>query len=319
MKIALHRKPKGVSSQYRTTLTFKKDMQRNWTLYLLFLPILLHVIIFKYVPMYGTIIAFKDFRPNLGIWGSPWVGFKHFIKFFNEPIFDRLLQNTLRLSVFGFIFGLPFPILFAILLHEIPFKKLKNTVQTISIFPHFVSTVVVCGIIRTFCASDGLFNTILNSLGIHLGKPLLQIPEAFAPIFIGSNIWAAVGWGSLIYIAAIGGVDPEVYDAAAIDGAGRLQKIWYIMLPSIKPVFTLQLIMSVGGLLNVGSEKILLLYNETIYSKADVISTYLYRKGLIDMSFSYSAAIDLLNAVIAFILTLIANSICRKVNDISLF
>ncbi len=299
-------------------LTFRKDFKRNWGLYLLVLPVLAYYIIFNYVPMYGILIAFKDYKTNLGILGSPFVGLKHFKTFFEYPNFWRLIGNTLRISLSTLIIGMPAPIIFALLLNELRFKKWRSVVQTISIFPHFVSLVVVCSIIKEFCLSDGLFNVILGWFGLG-GKSLLQVPSAFTPIYVLSHLWEKTGWSSLIYLAAIAGIDSQIYEAADIDGAGRFKKMWYITLPCIKPTFILLFIMAVGSVMSVGSEKILLLYNESIYSTADVISTYLYRKGLLEFNFSYSTAVNLFNSVINFTLVLLANRISRKLSDTSLF
>lgn len=299
-------------------LTFRKDFQTNWSLYLLALPVLAYYIIFCYVPMYGVIIAFQDFKINLGVGGSPFVGLKHFKDFFAYPNFWRLIINTLRISLGTLIFGTTVPVLFALLLNELRFKKWKSVVQTISIFPHFVSLVVVCSIIKEFCLSDGLFNVILGWFGFQ-PQSLLQIPEAFAPIYVLSHLWEKTGWSSLIYLAAIAGIDTEIYEAAEMDGAGRFTKMWRITLPYIKPTFIILFIMAVGGMMSVGSEKILLLYNETIYSTADVISTYLYRKGLLEFDFSYSTAVNLFNSVINFTLVILANRISKKLSDTSLF
>lgn len=300
------------------SLTFKKDFRLNWSLYLLVLPVIAYYVIFHYVPMYGIIIAFKDYKINLGIGGSPWVGLKHFISFFQNPNFWRLVRNTVRISLGTLIFGMPAPIIFALLLNELRLKKLRSVIQTVSIFPHFVSLVVVCAIIKEFCLSDGLFNIIGGFFGLP-AKSLLQIPEAFTPIYVISHLWEKTGWSSLIYLAAIAGIDTQIYEAADIDGATRFEKMWYITLPSIKPTFIILFIMAVGGVMSVGSEKILLLYNESIYSTADVISTYLYRKGLLEFNFSYSTAVNLFNSVINFMLVILANRISKKVSETSLF
>lgn len=301
-----------------TKVTFRKDFQRNWSLYLLVLPVILFYIIFHYVPMYGIIIAFKDFKMNLGILGSPFVGLKHFKAFFAYPNFWRLVGNTIRISLGTLIFGMPAPIIFALLLNELRMKKLRSVIQTVSIFPHFVSLVVVCSIIKEFCLSDGLFNVVAGWFGA-APKSLLQVPNAFTPIYVISHIWEKTGWSSLIYLAAIAGIDSQIYEAADLDGAGRFQKMWYITLPCIKSTFIILFIMAVGSVMSVGSEKILLLYNETIYSTADVISTYLYRKGLLEFNFSYSTAVNLFNSVINFTLVIAANRISRKLSDTSLF
>ena len=300
------------------TLSFRKDFRRNWSLYLLVLPVLAYYVIFNYVPMYGITIAFQDFKMNQGFFGSKFVGLKHFITFFEYPQFWRLIRNTIRISLATLIFGMPAPIIFALLLNELRLKKLRSVIQTVSIFPHFVSLVVVCAIIKEFCLSDGLFNTVLGWFGFQ-AQSLLQIPSAFTPIYVISHLWEKTGWSSLIYLAAIAGIDTQIFEAASLDGAGRFQKMWYITLPCIKGTFIILFIMAVGGVMSVGSEKILLLYNETIYASADVISTYLYRKGLLEFNFSYSTAVNLFNSVINFTLVIAANRISKKLSDTSLF
>lgn len=300
------------------SLTFQKDFRRNWSLYLLALPVILFYLIFHYVPMYGIAIAFKDFKMNLGIFGSSFAGLKHFKAFFDYPNFWRLIGNTVRISLCTLLFGMPAPVIFALLLNELRMKKLRSVIQTVSIFPHFVSLVVVCSIIKEFCLSDGLFNVVAGWFGA-APRSLLQVPGAFTPVYVISHIWEKTGWSSLIYLAAIAGIDSQIYEAADIDGAGRFKKMWYITLPCIKPTFIILFIMAVGGVMSVGSEKILLLYNETIYSHADVISTYLYRKGLLEFNFSYSTAVNLFNSVINFTLVMAANRISKKLSDTSLF
>lgn len=319
--MAEKKKSKHAARQGSFGRTVKKDFMRNWSLYLLVLPVILYYVVFCYVPMGGVIIAFKNYKPALGILGSKWAdygGFEHFIKFFQNPTFVRLIRNTVTISLGNLIIGFPAPIILAIALSEIRFTKFKKVVQTVSYFPHFISLVVVCGILKEFCLSDGLFNTIGSFFGAP-AKSLLQQPGAFRPIYILSSVWQDVGWSSIIYIAAIAGIDTQIYEAAELDGAGRMQKIWNITLPSIKPTIVILLIMQVGNMMSVGSEKILLLYNESIYETADVISTYVYRKGLLEFNWSFSTAVSLFNSIINFSLVFAANFICRKTTDSSLF
>lgn len=302
--------------------TVGKDFRRNKWLYLMILPVVLYYILFSYVPMTGIVIAFKEYKPMLGTWGSPWAdqfGMKQFIEFFTNPFFGRILKNTLIISLMSIVFSFPAPVLLALILNEIRFKKWKRTVQTISYMPHFISLVVVCGMVRQFCLSDGLFNQLLQLIGIESANSWLQMPEVFRRIYVGSDIWQSVGWNSIIYLAAIAGVDTQLYEAAEIDGAGRWKKLLYITFPTILPTIILLLIMQVGKTMNVGYEKILLLYNSTIYETADVISTYVYRKGLLDFNYSYSTAVNLFNSVINFALVVIANRISSKLSDTSLF
>lgn len=299
-----------------------KDFKRNKILYLMVFPVVLYYILFSYVPMVGVQIAFKDFKPMLGMWSSPLAdshGMAHFITFFTSPFFGRILKNTLIISLLSIVFSFPMPVILALVLNEIRYKKLKRAVQTVSYMPHFISLVVVCGMVRQFCLSDGLFNQLLQLVGVESANSWLQIAEAFRTIYVGSDIWQSVGWNSIIYLAAIAGVDSQLYEAAEIDGAGRWKKLVHITFPTIRPTIILLLIMQVGKTMNVGYEKILLLYNSTIYETADVISTYVYRKGLLDFDYSYSTAVNLFNSVINFALVIIANKISSRLSETSLF
>ncbi len=297
------------------------DFRKNWPLYLMVLPVLAFYILFAYKPMVGIIIAFKDYKPALGIWRSPWAdnhGFYHFIEFFTSIFCKRVLVNTLMISLYDLVIGFPAPIILALLLNEVKNATFKKVVQTITYFPHFISAVVICGMVRQFCLTDGLFNIIGGWFGLE-PKSLLQIPGNFRMIFTLTNIWQGVGWASIIYLAAIAGVDTGLYEAAALDGAGRFQRIWHITLPGIRPTIIIMLIMRIGSLMNVGYEKIILLYNESIYETADVISTYVYRKGLLEFNFSFSTAVNLFNSIMNFALVYIANFISRKFSETSLF
>lgn len=299
-----------------------KDFHRNKMLYLMVLPVVAFYILFSYVPMSGIIIAFKDYKPMLGMWKSPWAdsaGFGNFLEFFSNPFFGRILKNTLLISLYSIIFSFPAPVMLALLLNEIRLKKCRRVVQTVSYMPHFISLVVVCGMVRQFCLSDGLFNNLFQLMGLDSANSWLQIPGAFRTIYVGTDIWQSMGWNSIIYLAAIAGVDHQLYEAAEIDGAGRWKKLLHITFPTIRPTIILLLIMQVGKTMNVGYEKILLLYNSTIYETADVISTYTYRKGLLDFDYSYSTAVNLFNSVINFALVIIANKISSKVSETSLF
>lgn len=294
------------------------DFRRNKWKYLIVLPVVIYFLIFCYKPMYGIIIAFKDYRPALGINGSPWAGFKHFQTFFTDVNFWRVLKNTLKISIASIVFGFPAPILLALMINEVKNTKFKKVVQTITYLPHFVAIVIICGMIREFCLSDGLFNVIIEFFG---GTPssLLQKPGLFLPIYVLSDIWQGIGWNSIIYLAAIAGIDQEQYEAAKVDGAGRLRQMISITLPGIMPTIITLLILRMGSILGVGYEKILLLYNPTTYSTADVISTYVYRTGLIGAQWSYSTAVGLFNSVVNVIVLLIANTISKKYTDSGLF
>lgn len=300
---------------------FVKDFKQNYLLYLLVLPVLAYYIIFAYGPMGGLLIAFKNFKPQLGIFGSPWAkdfGFQHFLSFFNSIYFVRTVTNTLLISLYSILFGFPAPILLALLMNEVKNRVFKRTVQTLTYFPHFISAVVICGMIKQFCLTEGLFNQILGTFGFP-HTPLLQYPQYFRTIYVATGIWQGIGWDSIIYLAAITGVDMELHEAAALDGAGRFRRIWHITLPAIKPTIVILLIMKVGGMMSVGHEKILLLYNEAIYETADVISTYTYRRGLLKGDYSFSTAVGFFNSIVNFILVLVANAVSRKVTETSLF
>lgn len=296
----------------------RKDLVKNRYIYIMLLPVIAYYIVFHYVPLYGAQIAFKDFSPAKGIWESPWAGFKHFEEFFNSYYFGRLLRNTLLISLYDLIFGFPAPIILALLLNEIKNDIFKRTVQTVTYLPHFISLVVVCGMIIDFLARDGLINNILNYFGIE-SIPFMIKPEWFRTIYVASGIWQGVGWGSIIYLAALSNIDPQLYEAATIDGAGRFKQALHVTLPGILPTIIIMLILRLGQMLNVGSEKILLLYNPSTRETADVISTFVYRKGILEASYSYSTAVGLFNSVINFALLMTANFISRKVTETSLW
>ncbi len=282
------------------------------------LPILVLLILFCYKPMYGILIAFKQYRPSLGIMESKWVGLKYFRQFFRDPYCWRLFRNTLSISFLNLLFGFPAPIIFALLLNEVRVKRFKKTVQTISYMPHFISMVVVCGMITSFCASDGLFNNIIELFGGERSN-LLMNKNLFYPIYIISDIWKNLGWDSIIYLAALSGIDQEQYEAAKIDGANRLQQMFHITLPGIMPTVSMLLVLRIGSLLSVGYEKIILLYQPTTYEVADVISSYVYRRGLQSGEFSYGTAVGLFNSIVNIILLLTANKVSKKMGQSGLF
>lgn len=303
----------------------KRDIVKNRTIYLMLLPAIAYYIIFCYAPMYGATIAFKNYSPRLGILGSQWVGFTHFKSFLTSSYFFRILKNTLNISVQSLIFGFPAPIILALLINELSNKKFVKVTQTITYLPHFVSLVVVCGMIKSFTMDDGFVTQIISKLsgGLWEAKTLLNESKYFVPIYIISDIWQEVGWGSIIYLSALSGIDQELYEAAEIDGAGRLRQTWNVTLPGILPMVMIMLILRMGGLLNVGYEKIILLYNQGTYETADVISTFVYRRSLLaeggKNQWSYSTAVGLFNSVINFILIITANKISNKVSDIGLW
>ncbi|TCP23525.1 putative aldouronate transport system permease protein [Scopulibacillus darangshiensis] len=295
-----------------------KDFKRNKYVYAMLLPVVAYFLIFHYGPMYGVQIAFKNYDVTKGFLGSPWVGFEHFVEFFKSYYFWRLIRNTLLLSLYSLIFVFPAPIIFALLLNEIRNMKFKRLTQTITYLPHFISLVVVVGILVDFLSPQGLINQILSVFGVDVTN-YLQEAGWFRTIFISSEVWQTVGWGSIIYLAAITNVNPQLYEAAKIDGAGRFRQIIHVTIPGILPTITILFILQLGSLMTVGYQKIILLYNPLTYETADVISTYIYRKGILDASYSYSAAIGLFDAVINFGILVLANRISKKVGETSLW
>jgi len=298
--------------------TLGARMWKYRQLYLLLLPALIYVVIFSYGPMYGIQIAFKNYKGALGIWKSPWVGFKHFKDFFGGYYFWDLLKNTLLLSVYNLVANFPIPIVVALILNETG-PKLKKTAQTILYAPHFISTVVLCGLIVTlFSKESGVVNTVLEALGLEriyfMGEP-----GAFRHLFVWSGVWQQMGWNAIIYIAALSAVDPSLHEAAAIDGATRMQRIIHINLPTIMPTIIITLIMAVGNIASVAYEKAFLLQTNLNVDVSEIISTYVYKRGIVDASYSFSTAVGLFNNIINIIMLCIANTISRKVSETSLF
>lgn len=314
MKAAAGRKENGA----RLSKRLAWDFRRNRRLYLLVLPVLAYYIVFHYTPMFGAIIAFKDYSPSLGIFGSKWVGLTHFKDFFSSYYFVRILKNTLILSVYTILFCFPAPIILALLMNELRSRAFLKVTQTIVYLPRFVSVIVICSLIKTFTYSDGIINDMLAPF---LGQriPLLQEPRYFRMIYIISEIWQTVGWDSIIYMAALAGVDQELYEAARVDGAGKLRQLCCVTLPSIMPTIVVLLIIKVGSMMNIGYEKIILLYNESIYETADIISSFIYRKGLQEFNWSYSTAVGLFNSLCSFILLVSANILSKKFTESSLW
>jgi len=296
----------------------QNDFKRNYELYLLLLPVLIYYIIFCYWPMYGAVIAFKDFRPGLGILGSRWVGFKHFMSFFTSVNFKTLVFNTLNISLSSLVFAFPSSIILALLINELRFTKFASVVKTATYLPHFISLVVICSMIKMFVSDDGIVGSFVNSI-TGARTSMLSNPRYFVPIYVMSDIWQNVGWNSIIYLAALAAVDQQLYEAAKIDGAGRWAQTVHVTLPSIMNTIILLFIMKMGHILSLGYEKIILLYNPMTMETADVIATYVYRKGLQEFNYSFSTAVGIFNSLIGFILVVTANKISAKVNDISLF
>lgn len=298
---------------------FEKDWRRNKAIYVMLLPVIAYYLVFHYGPMYGVLIAFQDYNLAKGIWGSPWIGFENFERFFSSYNFARTVINTLAINILDLLFGFPAPIILALLLNEIHWNPFKRLVQTVTYMPHFISTVVVVGILFDFLARDGVINSLLVSV---FGLPpaaYLQLPDWFRPLFVGSGIWQHIGWGSIIYLAAISGIDPEQYDAAMVDGANRLQQMRHITLPGIMPTVIILLILRIGTMMTVGYEKILLMYNPVTYETADVIATYIYRQGVLQGDYAFSTAVGLFNSGINFALLVFANWFSRQVSETSLW
>jgi len=288
-----------------------KSLLKHKTLYLLFLPCAAYLLLFNYVPMYGIILAFKDFHIREGILGSPWAGLKHFTILFNDDYFMTVTWNTIKISMLRLLFGFPVPIILAILLNEIRKEKFKRSVQTIIYLPHFLSWVIVAGIVKTMLVGDGIVNQTIRMFG-GTDIPFLSSNTYFVPTLIVTNILKEAGWGTILYLAAISGIDPEQYEAAMIDGANRWKRMIYITLPGLSIAISITLILSLGSVLDAGFDQIFNLYSPLVYDSADIIDTYVYRIGLINGKFSLATALGLFKAVIAFVLIVIANKICRR-------
>jgi putative aldouronate transport system permease protein len=291
--------------------TVLRDVARNGMLYLMLSPVLAYFLVFQYFPMLGTLIAFKDFNPSQGIAASPWVGLDWFRQFFHGLYFNRLLLNTVVLNLYDVLFGFPAPIVLALLMNELTSQRFKRFVQTVSYLPHFISVVVVSGMLLDFLARDGVINQIIVALG-GSANSYMSDPSWFRGVFVGSEIWQSVGWGSIIYLAALAGINPALYEAARIDGANRWQQLLHITLPGLTPIIMTLLILRLGQMMTVGFEKVILLYNPSTYQTADVISTYVYRHGILEANYSYATAVGLFNSAVALVLLVLANRLSRR-------
>lgn len=295
------------------------EIRKNYILYLMILPVIIYYITFAYVPMAGVQLAFKEFMTKKGIWGSPWIGFENFERFFNNYGFWNLMKNTIGISLYSLVVGFPIPIIFALLLNYLRSEKLKKTLQMVSYAPHFISMVVMCGMITIFLHPDtGIFNRIGAMFGMEAVN-FLSKPEYFKSIFVWSGVWQSLGWSSIIYIAALAGVDYEMHEAAIIDGASIVQRMRYIDIPSIKPTIIMLLILQIGQIMNVGFEKVFLLQNSLNMEASDVIATYVYRLGLLQGDYGYSTAVGLFNSTINLCLVVSANQLSKKLAKESLF
>lgn len=296
----------------------KKSMVKDKYLYLMSLPVILYFFIFQYLPMYGVVIAFQQYSPGKGIFGSAFIGVKNFVDFFNSYYFWRLMINTVLISFYDLLFSFPAPIILALMMNEVKNKIFKRTVQTITYMPYFISLVVVVGILIDFCLPKGFISDVLVNFGIARTN-LLGKPDYFRSIYVASNLWQSIGFSSIIYLAAITAIDPQLYEASSIDGAGRISQTWHITLPSIASTILILLILRIGSLMNVGFEKIILMYSPITYSVGDVITSFVYRKGLLEANYGYSAAIGLFNSIINFILLLAANKMSKVFTKSSLW
>lgn len=298
----------------------RRDMVTNWRLYVLILPALVALVLFRYAPMYGLQIAFKNFKPAKGILGSEWVGMKHFVSFINSYQFETVLMNTIRISVVSLIAGFPMPIIFALLLNQIRSQRAKKVLQTVTYMPHFISTVVLVGMLMVFLSpSTGLYGHIMRALGVAQPDNLLAQKEWFLPLYVLSGIWQNTGWDSIIYLAALSAVSVDLYEAATVDGASKFKRMLYIDIPCIMPTATILLIMNMGNIFSLGFEKIFLMQNNLNLPVSETINTYVYKQGIENGKYSYSAAIGLFNTVINFVILLVVNKIAGKLSDTSLF
>ncbi len=316
-KLWVNKGQKG--SEERVMQTLRRNIRKDWMLLLIVLPGVLYFAVFCYGPMYGILMAFKDYNVSKGIWGSPWSGWKHFKELVNSVYFGRLVKNTFLLSIEQLIWSFPVPIAFALLLNELRNNKWKRVAQTAAYLPHFISVVVVVGILKDLLSSDG---GVLTQLFMIFGvqpRNYFNMPEAFRTLYVGSGVWQEFGWNSIIYVAAISTIDQEMYESAALDGAGRWKKLIYITLPAIAPTIVLLLVMNMGNMLNIGYEKVILMYNSATYSTADIFSTYVYRKGLLSAQYSFASAVGLANSVINVLILSGANYVAKKAADTSIF
>lgn len=298
-----------------------RRINKNWQLYIMLVPVIAWLAVFCYAPMYGITLAFKDYKALKGIMASPWADpwHKYFMQFFNSPYFTRVVSNTIILSLESLLLGFPLPILLALSLNEVRSVKYKKFVQNVTYAPHFLSVLVLVGVLKSFTNSDyGIVNIVIRNFGGE-GYNWMQKANLFRPLYIGSGIWQNIGWDSIIYIAALAGIDPGLHEAAMIDGANRMQRIWHINIPGIMPTMVILLILNSGHILNVGFEKVFLMQNDLNMTTSDVISTYSYRIGIESAQYSLSTAISLFNSVINCGLLLLVNTVSRRVSETSLW
>lgn len=315
----LQRKPPSQTLRPQGMRWIRKNILNNWQLYVMLLPAVAYIILFCYRPMYGVQIAFRDFNFRAGITGSKWVGLDHFRRLFKSYWFPIILKNTLTLSGLSLVLSFPLPIIFALMVNELQHEKVKRTLQTVSYAPHFISTVVMCGMVILFLSpSSGIINLFIKMFG---GEPIhfMGSPKTFKWVYVISGIWQSTGWSSIIYFSALSAVDKQVLEAAEIDGAGRLQRIWHVNLPVLVPTIMIQFILSCGRIMSVGYEKVLLLQNSANLMGSEVISTYVYKVGLEQFNYSFSTAAGLFNSVVNCILLVSVNTIAKKLTKQSLW
>ncbi len=306
---------KSKSIAERQTMVAGKSLKRrildNWQLYAMLLVPVVLTVIYKYIPMYGIQIAFRDYKPSRGMWGSAWVGLEWFRRFFSAPTCWRMIKNTIQLSFFSLLWGFPIPIILALILNQLRFQRFKQLTQTVLYAPHFISTMVICGMIRIFLSpTGGLINLIART-----SVDFLTESSAFRTIYIASGIWQDAGWGVIIYMATLASVDTSLYEAAKVDGASLFQRILHIDIPELIPVMVLNLIMSVGGLMNVGFEKVWLLQTDLNKAASDVISVYVYQQGIENAKYSYSTAVGLFNTAVNIVLLFVVNKIAKRISE----
>ena len=315
---AKHKKPQKQRPKVFTAKAIRRDWRINRSLYVLAIPMVAYVIIFNYVPMVWQLMAFQNFKPALGLWGSKWIGLQNFIDFFSGIYFKRVMLNTLTLNMKDLLISFPLTIITALLLNEVGNRFFKKGVQIISYMPNFVSMVIICGLVTTFCGESGIVTAVYNFITGSTGS-MMNKANLFQGIYIASGIWQGLGFGTILYVAALSGIDSQLYDAAKIDGANRLQLTWHVTLPGISSTVIIMLIMRVGMLMGGSFEKVILLYNPSTMDKADIIASYVYRKGLLDSDYGYSTAVGLFNSVINLILVVAANQVSKKFSESSLF
>ncbi|MBK8905820.1 MAG: sugar ABC transporter permease [Anaerolineaceae bacterium] len=292
---------------------------RSRYIYLLMAPTLIYFVVFKYGPLWNAQIAFKDFKPLLGVWGSPWVGFQHFETFVNSFYFDQLIANTIFFSTAKLVLGLPLAVILALMLHEVVFKRYRTIVQTIVYLPHFLSWVIMFGVLLLLLSpNNGLINNIIKAFG---GDPItfLTSPDWFRSVVVVSDIWKETGWSTIIYLAALLAISPDLYEAATVDGASHLRRIWHISLPGILPVIVLVTLLRLGHILDAGFNQIFVLYSVPVYSVGDIIDTWVYRQGILQFQFSLATAVGLFKGVIGLVLILVANQAAKRLTSQSLF